>query len=312
MNKSIKDQIIQLGQDEKGPEENRSAQVIDLAFLWNKESLVSIQADRSSLLLGLVELSSALSRSMESLFFIKQIAGQASIGETLAKKIEDNRTAFDSLTHDIQVSTKRLHLLTELEESNKELYHEKEALETRISELIYLDSFDPGSLDDLKKQEQALLQVKPWLHDLQILKDKIEHELPQLELISGQAFDVLNEEYRQNLNKTQKNLHKIHDRAAEYHQEMQRMQAETKKIEAEITSKISQYEEMEKALNNKRAALDQYIKIDQEIAGAIQNQEAAKAQAMLSNIEDQLSKVDEALRQAILTNQKVKGLMDQS
>ena len=88
----------------------------------------------------------------------------------------------------------------------------------------------------------------------------------------------------------------------QYNHKLTQIKQDLCTVEAELTEKKKLYQDAEKELQNRKEILDMYIKVDSEIASAINNSEAKNAKQILEEIESKLENVDDALRQAISMN----------
>jgi len=310
MTSELIQKLAQILADTDQPDWKRSAQVLALAFEWNQESLRLVNGSQSGFIQGLNELVEALNKVSESFTRLNSLIEKVSPNSRLREDLRKEQDEFLNRTKEVETLQAEVIELEQLEKINQEIIKEKNRLSERQAELSGLASFDPAIVDALRQQVDAIEKAKPWLLDYENFKKKLEDSLPQLVLISGDALMSLQERDRQDLKKAQELLNNLQIETHQQKVALDQINQNVLTAQEEIEAKKKQYADAENQLRARKEILDQYIQVDQEIASVIDNTDAKKAQQLLDEVEASLRGVDEALRLAIITNEKAQKIQN--
>lgn len=301
-------ELDQLLEDSTSPEWKRSAKAIELAFSWNQAAIQSIRNSRTDLIFALGDLTKALINSRESLADLNLLVDKFSPNAKLREALASEQAFVSKRSADVQTLQAEITRLEELKEENRVLITEQKKLQVRLQELSHLESFDPSSVEALRKQVKVVEQAKPWLSDLELLTKKLGEDLPILDQLTSNAHMLLKEKDQESLKKAQDSLSAIQNDAIQQSKALEDINKKYQAVQADIIERQKRFQDSENELRLRKEILDQFIRVDREIATAINNPEAKSAQQILDAIEAQLHSVDEALRLAIETNEKTRAI----
>lgn len=304
MTESQSTKLEQLLTETKQPDWKRSAQALTLAFAWNQEALSQVKANRADLLRALAELATALATGLVSTSGLSGLVNEAFAGQPLREAVRGQQKALSEHAREVETLKKDMAELEKLEKENRALLIEQKQLQERWQTLSSLKSFDPSAVDELRRQVLVLENAKPWLSNLDELIKKLEEELPPLNQVSGDVLMQLQQKDRDDLKKAQNTLDELQSETRRQSAALEQLAKETESVQADITEKKKRFEETNQEFLQQKEILEKYIRIDKEIAKAINNREARQAQNVLDEIEKGLQGVDEALRLAIAINEK--------
>lgn len=310
MTSELIQKLAQILADTDQPDWKRSAQVLALAFEWNRESLHLVNGSRSEFIQGLNELVEALNKVRETFTRLNSLIEKASPNSRMRDDLKKEQDEFLNRTKELETLQAEVIELEQLEKKNQELIKEKSRLSERRTELSGLASFDSAIVDTLRQQVDAIEKAKPWLLEYENFRKKLEDGLPQLVLLSGDALMSLQERDRQDLKKVQELLNDMQTEAHQQKMALDQINQNVLTTQESIEAKKKQYADAENQLRTRKEILDQYIQVDQEIASVISNTDAKKAEQLLDEVEASLRGVDEALRLAIIANEKAQKIQN--
>lgn len=308
MTESPYQKLTQLLNNSDQPEWKRSAQALALSFAWNRETIGSTVTSRADLISALSELANALVEVSKSSQGFEALIDKANPGPTLREILVSEQTALSQRAIEVKTLQNEVENLEKLERDNSALIDKQSELQARHQKLANLESFNPTVIDSLRIQIEAMEAAKPWLLELEKYLNNLQEGLPQFAKLSGEALMVLQEKDRQEINKVQKDLNDIQAEAKQKSIVLEQTNKNILAIKEDIATRQKRYAEAEGQLHQVKEVLDQYIKVDREMAMAINNPEVKEARQLLDEIETRMQGVDAALRIAIEANQKAQQI----